>query len=50
MPEALVQDESISQAALCARCHGPRADLVLRTEHLCQYVTLPLYILPLLLG
>ncbi|MCJ1266428.1 cytoplasmic tRNA 2-thiolation protein 2 [Lobaria immixta] len=36
MPEALVQDASISQATQCARCHGPQADLVLRTERLCQ--------------
>ena len=43
MPETLVQDASISQATLCARCNGPQAVLVLRTEHLCQYVALPLY-------
>lgn len=43
MPEALVQDASISQATQCARCHGPQADLVLRTERLCQYVVLRLY-------
>lgn len=42
MPEALVQDASISQATQCARCHGPQADLVLRTERLCQYVALRL--------
>lgn len=44
MPVALaqnVEDVSSSQASLCARCHTQQAVLVLRTEHLCQYVALP---------
>ena len=45
MSEVPVPGASIWKATLCARCHGPQAVLMLRTEHLCQYAALPLYTL-----